>query len=288
MRWRDLRERAAISTGNFTKLFDQRDVPPFSRAAARLLQALGQVEIDFAEIAQIISSDAGLAARVLRIVNSAYFGIPKEITNVRQAITLLGLSRIRSLTLGLSAIQSLPAQEEFDASAFWQDSLQKGIFAEVACKRLGWSGSGEAFTGALLQNLAMPILLTRWAKHYRHVFEAAQTADEDLAKAEDRELSWNHAQAGAWIARNWRFPDVLVCCIGLHHAHLETLQSLKLIGTPVNAVAASAHLQQPQFAASMLGVDEGSYQEICQRTDESNEEMSQLFGLPQGQPLTAV
>ncbi len=284
---RSLREKAAIATGNFARLFDEKEIPPFPQAAARLLELVGREEVDFGQVARIISSDAGLAARILRLVNSAHYGLPQRVADIRQAVSLLGLDRIQSLALGLSAIQALPSnQESFDAVAFWRDSLQRAIFSETLCRQTGWQGQSEAFTGALLQNLALPLLRTRWADQYLPFVEQSPQGDEDLVRIEDERLSWNHAQAGAWIARNWDLPDILVCCIGLHHSTAEELKALQLSATPVSAVAASAALPEAEGICAQMGIGADAYERICLRTDESSREMSRLFSVPQPMPLT--
>ena len=222
MSWKELSERVALATGNFVKLFGNNDVPPLPAAAVRLLRMSGEEDADVSELSKLITSDVGLATRVLRTVNSAYYGLRYKVNSVQQAISLLGIKSTRSLITAFVVSQQLPTKAAgFNRLAFWQSSVQRGVFAQHVAAEIAPGTEAEAFTGALLQDMALPILLSRWSAHYLPTVELAESSGRPLNQVEDQQLSWNHAQAGAWMGRNWALPDVLVCCVGLHHATLD-------------------------------------------------------------------
>lgn len=177
------------------------EIPPLPQAAVRLIELAGRDEADLDAVANVITSDPGISAKLMRTVNTAGMGLAAKVADVRGAVAMLGLERIRSLALGFAAIDTLPRKgNHFDGEAFWQTSLQQAVFAEALAALIARGSEGEAFTGALLQNMAQPILLTQWTTHYLPVLEQARASDRDLIEVEDEELSWNHAQAGAWLA----------------------------------------------------------------------------------------
>lgn len=288
MVWRELRDKMAFATGNFGRIFATLEVPPLPRAAVRLVEKFAQEAVEVSEIARIISSDTGLTAKILMTVNSAHFGLARSVTDIGHAVTLLGLDKIRSIALGYAAAGALPkASCGFDSRRFWQDSLQRAVFAHSLVQHLKWSNEDDAFTGALLQNLAQPILLSQWSRLYLPVIKTSEETGEDLPIVEDRELSWNHAQSGAWVARNWGFPDILVCCVGLHHSDLEELEELGLAGTPVMAVAVSARLEAAEaICLEYLELSRDAYSHVLRDTDESCTELAQLFNVPSPDPLS--
>jgi HD-like signal output (HDOD) protein len=287
MIFRKLSEQAAIATGDFGRMFRELEIPSLPQAATACLEMAGDEDADVGKIAGAISSDPGISARVLRMVNSAHFGIPNRIGNVRQAVAMLGLGRIRSLVLGCGAIEALPRRGEgFDPEAFWRTSLQRSVFAEVLAREICRGSEGEAFTGALLQDMALPILLCKWGKHYRPVYESAVSSGRDLVLVEREELSWTHAEAGAWMARNWGFPDVLVCCVGLHHATLDEIAALDLGGSPVAAVSVSSRVPDAATVCrGELGFSEEKYRGVCEEVDRACEELAGVFEIPRPAPL---
>jgi HD-like signal output (HDOD) protein len=287
VRWKGLREQAAVATGNFSKLFGKMEIPPLPKVAARLVQMCGDDEVDLGEIAKLVSSDAGISTKILHTVNSAYLGFHTRIPDVREAVVRLGLSRTQSLAVGYSAAAVLPKPEgNFDQEAFWQRSLQRAVFAETLASKIARGAQGEAFTGALLQDMAFPILLAQWGKYYQPVLDLAAASERDLIQVEEEQLSWNHTQAGAWMAGNWGLPDVLVCCIGLHHTKPQDLEALNLADSPVVAVAVSSRLPDTQsICCGSLGISEEKYLTLCETTDQVCAQLADLFGVSRPKPL---
>ncbi|MHC4406423.1 MAG: HDOD domain-containing protein [Planctomycetota bacterium] len=287
MLWTKLSERVALATGNFVKLFDKIDVPSLPEAATRLLKAFGAEVPDMSELNRLITGDVGLSTKILSTVNSAYYGVRHKVSSVQQAISLLGIKRIRSLTVAFVVSQRLPAKAAgFNRLAFWQSSIQRGVFAQQLAAIIAPGTEDEAFTGALLQDMALPILLSRWSTHYLPVVELAESSERPLYEVENERLSWNHAQAGAWMARNWGLPDVLVCCVGLHHATPDDLESVGFENTPIAAAAISSRLPDAEgVCREKLQLSPEQYGKLCQDTDAACVELSALFNVPNPSPL---
>ncbi|MCH7868749.1 MAG: HDOD domain-containing protein [Myxococcales bacterium] len=283
--WRKLTEQSAISTGNFAKLFGGMEISPLPQTAVKLIELVGQEDCDVREAATLISADLGISAKIMRTVNSAGMGLAVKVADVRGAVAMLGLAQIQFLTIAFAAADALPRKGgSFDGAAFWQTSLQRAVFAEALAAKIAPGHEGEAFTGGLLQDMAQPILLTQWQSHYAPVLERARDSDRSLISVEDDELSWNHAQAGAWLARSWGFPDVLVCCIGLHHSSLDELEGVGLDHSPVGAVAVASHLPDFKVVETMclehLDLSEEVVENLFQRAEEASEELAALFDVP--------
>lgn len=302
MLWRKLKEQAAVATGDFAKLFGEVELPPLPQVAVRLKQMAGDETTGLADVAEVVAADQAVSTRILRFANSAHLGLPHRISDIRQAATALGMQRLQSLVLGCSIQRVLPAPRgPLEPEEFWRDSLERAVFAEALAQRIARGTEGEAFTGALLQNMAVPVLLGRWSDYYVPIVERAMAGDGEgaggacrarfghgasLAEIEQRELSWTHPQAGAWMARNWGLPDVLTCCIGLHHATPAELEGLGMAASPVAAVAVSSHL--PEAAAicgEWLGLGEEEYAELRERAANSCREVAAMLGI--GSPAVA-
>ena len=270
-----------MATGNFAKLFGKLELPAISPAATQLLKLSQKADFEMSDVVDIITTDPGITAKILTTVNSSCFGLSHQVADIRQGISLLGIKRVSSLALAFSATNALPKQiDGFDAQEFWQDSVHRAVFASAVCSRLTPGSVGEAFTGGLLQNIALPLLLVQWSKYYLQLFEMAKDTGLELVEVEDAQLSWNHAQAGAWIARNWNFPDVLVCAIGLHHTSIDDLEEMDLSETPVAAVAASSCFPDAEeICCHELGIAADDYRKICAETESGYSDLAALFGV---------
>lgn len=280
-------ERIALATGNFARLFGKSDIAPLPEVSTRLLEMCRDESVDITELGKLLASDVGLSTRILSTVNSARFGLRHKVTSVSHAISMLGMEQIASLVTVFVVSRRLPTDAAgFKRIAFWQDSLQRAVFAQNIAAATTPGDEAEAFTGALLQDMALPILLSQWSTHYLPTVEWAKNRDRPLHEVEDDRLSWNHAQAGAWMARNWSLPDVLVCCIGLHHATLDEARSLELEKTPVAGVIVSSLLPDAEEACcEEFGFSHERYDQLCQETDAVCAQMSSLFNVPAPRPL---
>ncbi len=234
---------ARFSTGDFEKLFKDIEMPSCPQVVTTLMEKLGEPDIDIDQIVPLLESDASLAAQILRIANSALYGLAGKVTTVAKAVSLLGLEEIRNIAIGYAMTKAVtdPGKKGFNLELFWSDSIFRAVFSKRAAEFIGVE-SEEAFSAALLQDIAIPILIDRWFHLYEDVFKIWLDGNSRLHEVEDRILSWNHAQAGAWISRSWQLPDIFTCTIGLHTAYVEDVKASGLSNTIVLPVALSNKL----------------------------------------------
>jgi len=162
-----------------------------------------------AEYAQPIEADPGLSGQVLRFVNSSYFGFSQEISNVKQAITLVGVRTIKNFALWSAVFSLLPSPKcgPFDLQTLRQDSLRRGLFARLIGKLMGLKDTEDIFTAALLQDLAIPLLAKQQPTEYRQLLEETLRNRTALSVLEQRRFGWTHAEVGAWLLRQWHVPQ---------------------------------------------------------------------------------
>ncbi len=242
MFWKKIKRYAALTSGNFEKIFGDRDVPPLPQVVTKLLEAIRDPDIHIENIANIISTDVGLSTQILRLVNSALYSFPGEITSIQKAISLLGLKKIENIAISYAVMKAVkdPGKSGFDFNLFWGVSLYRAIVSREMAKVIGLGDPDEAFTGALLQDIALPVLLKDWFDVYEPVYKEWIDSPLSLHEIENQKLSWNHAQAGAWLAKKWKLPAILICCIGLHIENCSVLEKLELDKTVVSAVVLSS------------------------------------------------
>ncbi len=232
-----------LLTGNFEKIFQDVKIPTLPEVVTKILGKLRDPDVSAVEIARLIQYDPGLTTQVLKVTNSPFAGLTKEITDLVQAVQVLGLKEVEAIVVsyGVNKVVQAPKVSGFDLRIFWTDSLLRALFArELATER--HQEGDKAFLIVLIQDIALPVLLTSWFDVYRRVYNTWQKEGGRLCYWERKLLSWDHAQAGAWVAKKWQLPDMLICGIGLHTASAENLLKLKLHQTIIGVTNLSAHL----------------------------------------------
>ena len=244
------RRHASIASGNFTKLFAGVDIPVLPATISRLVKEVGSDEPDLHRISELVTATPEIAAKVLQTVNSAYFALPKPVSSIIRAVTLLGLQQIRPLILSFSVKNSLASGSDslFDQQRFWSDALLKALLARSLADRCCKEEREEAFTAMLLADIALPVLWTAWGDYYTPVIQQWGISQDRLSHLEQAGFRWDHAQAGAWILQNWEFPTELVCLVGLHNTGLEKLREVGLEASaalPVTIAALTPSSMRP-------------------------------------------
>ncbi len=234
-----LRRQAAVAGANFAAMFaDVDSFTPLPAGVTRLLEELDHPEPDLGAVQRLLEGLPAVAARVLRLVNSSLLALPQPVTDLRQACVVLGLRRLRELTVPCLVLDHLPDPGGlFDHTAFWNDGVFKAALARELVQLRDHEQAGTAFTGALLSELAVPVLLDDWGDYYAHVLVTAGREGLRLSDVERAQLGWDHAEAGAWLARSWGFPAELVTLIGLHATDPAQLGAGDLADTPAREVA---------------------------------------------------
>lgn len=189
-------------------------LPPFPQAAARALEELGSDSVDFTRIDHVIGSDPILTARILRIANSPFYGLPGKIAAIRDACMLTGTPTLRNLIVASVAMSQFQRAKtsNTDRGAFWRHSAQCAAFAaELAT--VTRQPRDAAFTAGLLHDIGKLALDALVPDDYARVHEHGGTLD-----AETSVLGITHAEIGARVAQLWRLPPSIRDAIAGHHA----------------------------------------------------------------------
>jgi len=285
-----IKRYAAIATGDYEKIFAGMKLPVLPQAAMKLLDEIKKSDTSMKTIAEIISSDPGLSAHVLKMVNSALYALPNKISSIIQGANILGIKKIENLAISYAVMSSLsdPKKEGFNFDLFWSESMYKALFARKCAKIFNIS-TEDAFAAGLLQDIALPVLLTAWFDVYKKVYKVWINSNDRLSIIERKILSWTHAQAGAWIAKRWELPDILVCSIGLHVANMSQLKKLQLIPSVPAVVALSSLIPSKEMdkqalfilykQALILGLNMSQLLEIFEEVDSVFQEITACFDI---------
>ena len=195
------------------------------------------------ELAGIVETDTGLTVELLRFVNSSAFGLTRPARTVQQAIALLGLEKVKGFVLSSGTQAAVRAKKSklINQQCFWNASLQKALFAREVALLLRVDAD-VAFSAGLLQDFILPVLTNEYFEPYLRFVSERADMPVLMTEFEQQAVGVDHAQVAAGLARRWRLPDDLVCCLLLHHKGLHVLADPVLKRTPVAAVAISALL----------------------------------------------
>ncbi len=193
--------------------------PGMPTTAAKLLPLLDDADSTASEIESILKYDPGLTANILKLTNSAYFGIPTRVSSVKQAIVLLGWKRLLQvvMTICMSPLmnKTIPGYD-LPRGALWQHSIAVSVAAEILVKALKIPDADEVFTAALLHDVGKLILGGFVKEDLEHI-EDMVTKGITFDVAESMVLGTNHAEIGGQILNKWSFPSELVSAVQWHH-----------------------------------------------------------------------
>lgn len=193
--------------------------PGMPATAAKLLPLLDNSDSTASEIESILKYDPGLTANILKLTNSAYFGIPTRISSVKQAIVLLGWKRLLQLvmTICMSPLmkKTVPGYD-LPRGELWRHSIAVSVAAEILVKALKISDADEVFTAALLHDVGK-LILGGFVKEDLKEIETMVMKGITFDVAESMVLGTNHAEIGGQILHKWSFPAELVNAVQWHH-----------------------------------------------------------------------
>ena len=193
--------------------------PGMPGAAVQLLALIEDPDINVSQIESILQRDAGLTANLLKLANSAYFGIPSKIGSVRQAVLLLGLKRLIQMVIAscVSAIMDKPIPGyELPPGELWRHSIAVSVAAEGLVNELNVEAAEELFTAALLHDVGKLILGRPMADAFHQINDEISRGIA-LEAAEEKVLGTNHADVGARILSQWSLPGNIVNAVRWHH-----------------------------------------------------------------------
>jgi HD-like signal output (HDOD) protein len=204
------------------KLFEMVErMPTFSQSVVRILQLTSSGDAAPKELVRLVEHDPILTMKVLKLVNSAYFGLGRQVTSIKQGVVYIGVNTIKHLAISIAAIGALPRENAagFDMDAFWTHSLVTGSAARLIAQRQGIPRNDATtwFIAGLLHDIGQVVLAHGMPAEYRTVLKAARERGVCITGVERELLGTDHAEIGSLLGAHWKLPDELVQTIAHHH-----------------------------------------------------------------------
>ena len=198
-------------------------IPSLPALYVAITDALQSPDASITEVGDIIARDMGMCMKVLQLVNSAFFGLPGQISNPRQAAALIGIDNIKALVLSVHVFSQFENSCSQDLSFLWKHCLATAISAKAIARLQGASRRtvDESFTAGLLHDVGKLILSSVYKGEWTRICERAAEEEAPSLAFERAVLGCTHAAVGAYLLGLWGLPDPIVEAVAWHHQPSE-------------------------------------------------------------------
>ncbi|HLH55625.1 MAG TPA: response regulator [Verrucomicrobiae bacterium] len=229
---------------NLRQLISKMDrLPSIPALYAELVEMLQDPEVGVEEIGQLVAKDLGMTAKILKLVNSAFFGLGRAIASPAEAVSYLGVDTIKSLVLSIHAFSQFSTSRVpgFSIDGLWVESQQTAGVAKEIMRQEDFDQkvTDEAFVAGLLHDTGKLILASNFPAEYTQALRAAEQGTPALLAAEENTFGANHAEIGGYLLGLWGLPVRVVEAIALHH---QPGKCVNPVFSPLTAVHLGAGL----------------------------------------------
>ncbi|MDR2611417.1 MAG: HDOD domain-containing protein [Deltaproteobacteria bacterium] len=190
-----------------------KNLPTVPGIVAKISRIVENPETSVAEVGRLIAQDQVLSAKVLRMANSAFFGMSRKISSISQALVILGFEVVKGLVLTSSVFDMI----QKSMAGLWEHSIGCAAASGVIAAHLGRDDAEEILVAGLLHDLGKVVLALNLPEEMRRVRERVAADDIRFYEAEGLVLDFDHAEIGQWLAEHWNLPESLAEPMRLHH-----------------------------------------------------------------------
>lgn len=197
------------------------EIPTLPEVVVRLRRLVSNPKTSAKDVTQVITHDPALTFKILRIVNSAYYGFPKEVRTVAHAVMVLGFKEVENIALEVSVFdlfrKSRATDLGWDRVAFWKHSIAVGICARLMAARMKLGSPEDFYVVGLLHDVGKIVLDEYLHERFAEVYREAAARRTLMLNVERERHDLDHAAIGRAVCRKWGLPDTLVAGVGGHH-----------------------------------------------------------------------
>ena len=206
------------------------NLPTLPVVVQQIQKLIASPNSSMVQIAAIIARDQAIAARVIRLINSAFYGLGGKVASIQQAIVLLGLNTVKNLIVGVSVVtmfeDSAGGASMFDTQKFWLHAFACALGAKAIAKKINAREPEDFFLAGLLHDIGILVLDQFFHQEFVGIVQDAAGRKIDYVKAEQERLGLTHAEIGEYMGRKWKIPELLVHGMRYHHRPLFTDREL--------------------------------------------------------------
>lgn len=216
-------------------------MPAFPKSVQRILELARDINCQPKELVMVIEKDPVMTMKLLRILNSAYYSFPKQITSVNQSVVYLGLNTIKNMALSFAAMGVLPPHNAagFDVQRYLMHSLTTASLARTLCQKFGDDGTDptDCYIAGLLHDFGKVVFAQFMPTEFKEALAISGEQATSLHLAERQIIGADHSLVGAMLVEKWQFPKSLTDTIRLHHSDISpenTVQSCLFVADQIS------------------------------------------------------
>ena len=264
-----------------------KNLPTLPHILLKLIEACSEDEVDLGKVSKIVEKDPSLSSKILKLINSAHYGLPKKVKSVHHSIVYLGTGTIKNIAIGASICQAFhPSKSNalFNLKVFWWHSLRCAVLARLIAKEVQYNNLDEAFLAGLLHDIGRLVLWVNYPKDYADLLERYKDRP-DLVLAGEIRLGITHCEIGAWLLHRWNLQPFMVDAVLYHHEPKERIMNalpLVQIISVANVLAENPVQGQDKgssIAEELCRLTPPQVEELLSRADNEVGEVARMLGI---------
>ena len=207
-------------------------LPTLPAIAMEVNKMLLDYDTSINKLSERLVKDQAMVSKILKLVNSAFFGFRGKISNISHAIVVLGFNTIRNAVVSVSIIDAFSSKETFDGfdvTELWKHSVAVAVTSKHLAEKAKIHSADDCFIGGLLHDIGKVILIQYFKELFQKVCLSVKVNNQSFYEAEKSEIPIDHAQIGGHLAKKWQLPAGLVDAIRYHHDVRPSVNDLNLL-----------------------------------------------------------
>lgn len=247
-------------------------MPAFPASVQKVISLTSDINSSPRDLVRVIDHDPVLTMKILKVANSAYFGLSRKVVSINHAVVYLGLNTVKHVALAIAAIGTLPKENDagFDMEDFLKHSLATAVITRSLARkmRVPEVEAANFFVAGLLHDIGKVVFAQFRPNLFRQALEASRSTGRPLFETEEQFIGHHHAEVGAFLCESWDFPEDLVGAIRAHHIpstgrNDNTIRRCLYVGNalanhlyvPVNAPPSATEDDMPPWVFRTFGND---------------------------------
>jgi len=222
-------ERSLMDEKQMVEKLDRiKEIPTLPSIVFVLNRLLQDPDTSVARISQTIEKDQAMALKILKLVNSAFYGFKSKVSDIRSAVIMLGFNAVRNAIVSVSVIEAFAKKiklKDFDITDFWKHSLAVAVTSKSISYKTRINSPDNCFVGGLLHDVGKVIMAQYFQDLFASVWNASRQEAVAFHEAERQRVPANHAVIGAHLASRWQLPQGLTEAIRWHHDYQPSSQN---------------------------------------------------------------
>ena len=196
------------------------ELPTLSTVAMKLSRLLMDINMSAKDVAEVIQYDQAIVTKMLKMVNSAFFGFSNKVSSVQHALMLLGFNTVRNAIVAIDVIKVLNTGKNikgFDISQFWYHAIGVAVISRHLDEQTGSHYREDVFTAGIIHDIGKIVMAHYFGDRFQAVLQTMNREQVNFWDAEQKHFPMNHAEVGLQLAKRWHLPETMYAVIGRHH-----------------------------------------------------------------------